>query len=143
MSKFLLKLFVRNYQDREDIKVREKTGFLASLIGLITNFIIFVAKIVLGFILGLYSIVSDSINNLSDFGNNLLSIYGVKVSAKPADKEHPYGHQRMEYIISLMISCVIIALGAIMLYQSIGDFISFVQSIQSTGKQNKKATFEK
>lgn len=138
MSKLLLKLFVRNYQDREDIKVREKTGFLASLIGLITNFIIFVAKIVLGFILGLYSIVSDSINNLSDFGNNLLSIYGVKVSAKPADKEHPYGHQRMEYIISLMISCVIIALGAIMLYQSIGDFISFVQSIQSTGKPQTK-----
>lgn len=138
MSKLLLKLFVKDYQNREDIKVRERTGFLASMIGLMTNFLIFVAKIVLGFILGLYSIVSDSINNLSDFGNNLLSIYGVKVSAKPADREHPYGHQRMEYIISLMISCVIIALGAIMLYQSIGDFISFVQSMQATGKPHAK-----
>lgn len=138
MYKLLLKLFVKDYQEKESVKVRERVGFVASVIGLVTNFIIFVSKIVIGFILGLYSIVSDSVNNLSDFGNNLLSIYGVKVSAKPADKEHPYGHQRMEYIISLVISCVIIALGAIMLYQSVSDLIVFIQSIQKTGKPQSK-----
>ncbi len=138
MYKLLLKLFVNDYHKKEDIKVREKTGFLASVIGLVTNFIIFISKIIIGFLLGLYSIVSDSVNNLSDFGNNLLSIYGVKVSAKPADKEHPYGHQRMEYIISLVISCVIIALGAIMLYQSVSDLIVFIQSIKTTGKPQSK-----
>lgn len=74
MYKLLLKLFVNDYHKREDIKVRERVGFLASVIGLVTNFIIFISKIVIGFLLGLYSIVSDSVNNLSDFGNNLLSI---------------------------------------------------------------------
>lgn len=134
MAKLILKLFVKNYENKEDIKVREKTGLVASFVGLVTNLFLFLSKIVLGFLLGIYSIISDSVNNLSDFGNNILSIFGVKAGAKPADKDHPYGHQRMEYVISLIISCVIIALGAIMIYQGIRDFIVFIQTIQATEK---------
>ena len=140
MVNLLLKIFVKDYQNTKSVKVREKVGLLASFFGLITNFLLFLSKIIVGILLGLYSIVSDSINNLSDFGNNVLSIFGVKVSAKPADDDHPYGHQRMEYIISLVIGCVIIALGAIMVYQGVLDFIAFVRSMIDTGHPLIKET---
>ncbi len=83
--------------------------------------------------MGLFSIIADSVNNLSDFGNNALSIFGIKVAGKKPDLEHPFGHQRMEYIISLVISCVIIALGGVMLYQGIMDLVAFVGSMQADG----------
>ena len=134
MINILLKLFVKNYKNTKDQVVRKKYGLLASYFGLITNFLLFASKIVIGILLRLYSIVSDSINNLSDFGNNVLSIFGVKASVKPADDDHPYGHQRMEYIISLVIGCVIIALGAIMVYQGVNDFIAFVKSMINNGR---------
>lgn len=134
MGNLLLKLFVKDYKKVNDHLVQKKYGFVASLFGLVTNFLLFVSKIVIGIILGLFSLVSDSINNLSDFGNNLLSVFGVKVTFKPADKEHPYGHQRTEYIISLIIGCVIIALGAVMAYQGITDLISFCKSMIEIGR---------
>lgn len=139
MTELLLKLFIKDYQNVDSVKVREKYGMLASLFGLISNLILFVGKIVIGILLGLYSIVSDSINNLSDFGNNMLSIFGVKIAAKPADKEHPYGHQRMEYIISLVIGCVIIALGSIMIYQGAIDLVAFIRSMMETGKPEEES----
>lgn len=134
MGKLLLKLFVKDYKNVKDPLVQKKYGLVASFFGLITNFLLFLSKIVIGIILGLFSLVSDSINNLSDFGNNVLSVFGVKVTFKPADKEHPYGHQRTEYIISLIIGCVIIALGAVMAYQGIMDLIAFIKSMIDNGK---------
>ena len=134
MGNLLLKLFVKDYKNVNEPSVQKKYGLVASIFGLITNFILFVSKIVIGIILGLFSLVCDSVNNLSDFGNNALSVFGVKVTYKPADKEHPYGHQRTEYVISLVIGCVIIALGAIMAYQGITDLITFIKSMMKTGK---------
>lgn len=134
MGKLLLKLFVKDYKNINDSNVRKKYGLVSSIFGLITNFLLFLSKIIIGIILGLYSLVSDSINNLSDFGNNALSVFGVKMTYKPADKEHPYGHQRTEYVISLVIGCVIIALGSIMAYQGITDLVQFIQTVMETGK---------
>ncbi len=133
MTEILLKLFVKDYRNVQDAKVREKYGLLGSFFGLITNLILFVGKIVIGAMMGLFSIIADSVNNLSDFGNNALSIFGIKVAGKKPDLEHPFGHQRMEYIISLVISCVIIALGGVMLYQGITDLVAFVGSMQADG----------
>ncbi len=143
MTKLLLRLFVKDYKrtDRED--VREKYGLVGSFFGLITNFVLFLAKIIIGVFRKRTSILADAINNLSDFGNNFLSIFGFKVSAKKADKEHPFGHQRREYIISLIISCVIIALGVLMAYQSIVDGIDFVKTLRNTGKPTVDKTFLK
>ena len=141
MTNLLLRLFVKDYKNTEDITVRKKYGLLGSLFGLITNLILFLAKIVIGVIRHRTSILADAINNLSDFGNNFLSIFGFKVSAKKADKEHPFGHQRREYVISLIISCVIIALGVVMGYQGINDGIVFFKSIVSTGKPTLDQTF--
>ena len=133
MTEILLKLFVKDYRNVQDAKVREKYGLLGSFFGLITNLILFVGKIVIGAMMGLFSIIADSVNNLSDFGNNALSIFGIKVAGKKPDLEHPFGHQRMEYIISLVISCVIIALGGVMLYQGTTDLVAFVGSMQADG----------
>ena len=133
MTEILLKLFVKDYRNVQDAKVREKYGLLGSFFGLITNLILFVGKIVIGAMMGLFSIIADSVNNLSDFGNNALSIFGIKVAGKKPDLKHPFGHQRMEYIISLVISCVIIALGGVMLYQGIMDLVAFVESMQADG----------
>ncbi len=141
MTKLLLRLFVKDYKNTEDIAVRKRYGLLGSFFGLVTNLILFLAKIVIGAIRHRSSILADAINNLSDFGNNFLSIFGFKVSAKKADKEHPFGHQRREYVISLIISCVIIALGVVMGYQSINDGVVFFKSIISTGKPTLDQTF--
>lgn len=134
MTKLLLKLFVKDYMKVDDPKVRENYGLLGSFYGLITNFLLFLGKNVIGSMLGLFSIVTDSMNNLSDFGNNVISILGVRASNKKADKEHPYGHQRMEYILSLIIACIIIGLAMVMMYQGIMDAISFFKSVYQTGK---------
>ncbi len=132
MTTLLLKLFVKDYQKTEDPVVKKRYGFLGSCFGLITNFILFIAKITIGLILNMFSILADSVNNLSDFGNNAISIFGFKVSAKKADDDHPFGHQRMEYIISLIISFIIIALGLMMLYQGIVDLVAFINSMIET-----------
>lgn len=134
MTKLLLKLFVKDYTKVDDPKVRENYGLLGSFYGLITNFLLFLGKIIIGSMLGLFSIVTDSMNNLSDFGNNFISIVGVRASNKKADKEHPYGHQRMEYILSLIIACIIIGLAMVMMYQGIMDTISFFKSVCQTGR---------
>ena len=139
MGKLLLKLFVKDYKNTKDEKVRKKYGLVASFFGLITNFILFAFKIVLGLILNMFSLVSDSLNNLSDFANNTLSFFGVKLTYKPADKDHPYGHQRSEYVISLFIGVVIFSLGAILLYQAILDLVVFINSIQKTGAPEKSS----
>lgn len=133
MTELLLKLFVKDYKQTDKESVREKYGLLGSLFGLVTNLLLAVAKIVIGLLLHMSSILADSVNNLSDFGNNVLSIFGFKISAKPADTDHPFGHQRMEYVVSLILAMVIMVLGGIMFYQGIRDFIEFVQSIQNTG----------
>ncbi len=137
MGKLLLKIFVKNYRDVNNENVRKKYGLVASFFGLITNFLLFGFKIVLGLLLNMFSLISDSLNNLSDFANNTLSIFGVKLTYKPADKDHPYGHQRSEYIISLFIGVIIFALGAILLYQGILDLVGFIQSMSETGEPSK------
>ncbi len=134
MTTLLLKLFVKNYRNTSSLIVRKRYGLLASFFGLITNLLLFIGKIVVGILLGLYSVVTDAMNNLSDFGNNFISIVGVKVSAKKPDKEHPYGHQRAEYILSLIIGCVVIALAMVMLYQGCRDVVTFFTTLVETGK---------
>lgn len=134
MINLLLKLFVKDYKNTSDSKVKERYGLLASFFGLISNFLLFAFKMVAGIMLHLYSIITDSVNNLSDFGTNFLSIVGVKAANKPADEDHPFGHQRIDYIMSLIIGCIVIALGTIMMYQGIKDLVEFVQAIINTGK---------
>ena len=90
---------------------RTKAGILAGRVGLISNFVLFGIKLLAGTISGSISIITDGMNNLGDSASSLLTLFGFRAASKPADKEHPYGHERSEYITGLLISVVIIYVG--------------------------------
>lgn len=141
MLNFLLKHFIKDYQHTEKAEVREHYGIFGSFFGLFTNLLLFLMKIIIGTLLAMPSISADAVNNLSDLGNNFLSLFGFKLARKGADKEHPFGHQRVEYIISIVIACVIIGLGMVMLYQGVSGLVSFIKAIQETQAPEKDTTF--
>ena len=123
MVTLLRKLFIKNYKDVKNSKVRTAHGKLAAIFGIVTNSILFCLKMVFGFLSKSISIIADSINNLSDFGSSIVTLVGFKISSKPADKKHPFGHQRFEYIAGLIVSIIIVALSALLLYNSIEKII--------------------
>ncbi len=119
MVTFLRKLFIKNYQNVEDEKVREKHGVLASITGIVINTILFVIKLLIGIFTASISIISDALNNMTDFGSSIVSLLGFKLAGKDADKEHPYGHQRIEYITGMITSFIIILVAGLLIYNSI------------------------
>ena len=104
MVNLLAKLFIKDYKNVESENVRTAYGTMSGIFGIITNCVLVIIKLFIGIISASISIIADAINNLSDMGSSLLTIIGFKISNKPADKDHPYGHQRVEYIISLIIA---------------------------------------
>ena len=124
MINLLRRIFVKDYINVGDAKVRTAHGQLASFFGVVTNLVLFAVKLVFGILASSISIMADSINNLSDTGNSFVALIGFKISAKPADKEHPFGHQRLEYLAGLIISIVIVVLGGNMLVQSVQRIIN-------------------
>ncbi|QBD88125.1 cation transporter [Clostridium tetani] len=111
MSKFLVKTFVKNYKNIDDTKVRNSYGFLGSIVGIISNMILFIVKIVVGILSNSISVTADAFNNLSDVASSVITLIGFKLSSKPADKEHPFGHGRIEYISALVVSFMVILVG--------------------------------
>lgn len=111
MREFLVRKFVKNYENVEDTKVRENYGMLSSIVGIVCNIILFVIKFLIGTISNSIAIISDGFNNLSDCASCVVTIFGYKMAAKPADKDHPFGHGRMEYLTSLVIAAVILVVG--------------------------------
>ena len=128
MVNFLAKIFIKDYNNIESDKVRAKYGVLAGIFGIVTNFVLFIIKLIIGLISASISIIADAINNLSDMGSSLLTLVGFKISGKPADKDHPFGHQRIEYIIGLIISMFIIFIGYELFTSSIDKLINPVES---------------
>ena len=124
MVNLLAKLFIKNYKNVEDDKVRTSYGTMAGIFGIVTNFILVVIKLFIGILSFSISIIADAINNLSDMDSSLLTIIGFKISNKPADKDHPYGHQRVEYIISLIIAMIIAFVGLELFTTSIEKIIT-------------------
>lgn len=111
MTKLLVKTFINDSENTNDLKVRTAYGTLGSVMGIVVNIILAVSKIFAGFISGSISVTADAINNLSDAGSSIISLIGVKISAKPADKGHPYGHGRIEYISALAVSVLVFLMG--------------------------------
>ena len=124
MVNLLGKLFIKNYKNIEDDKVRTAYGTMAGIFGIITNLVLVIIKLFIGILSVSISIIADAINNLSDMGSSLLTIIGFKISNKPADKDHPYGHQRVEYIISLIIAMIIAFVGLELFTTSIEKIIT-------------------
>jgi cation diffusion facilitator family transporter len=94
-----------------DIKTRTKCSVLAGVLGIFCNTLLFVLKICVGVATSSIAIISDAFNNLSDTGTSVVSIIGAKLSSKKPDKEHPFGHGRIEYISSLIVSFIILLVG--------------------------------
>lgn len=124
MKKVLLKLFVKNYKDVNDPKVRNDYGVLAGVFGIVTNLIVCIVKIIVGILSTSLSILADGINNLSDAGASIVTLIGFKIASKPADEDHPFGHQRMEYLSGLLVSILILMIGGTLLIDSVKQLIN-------------------
>lgn len=111
MSNFLVRTFVKDYQNTSNSKVRNAYGKLAGVVGIVCNVLLFLMKIAVGTIFGSVSITADAINNLSDASSSIVSLMGFKMADKPADEEHPYGHGRFEYLSGLLVAVLIIVIG--------------------------------
>lgn len=111
MISWMIRHFIKDWENTSNSKVREKYGVLAGAVGIASNGFLFLIKFLTGLLLGSISIMADAVNNLSDAGSSVITLIGFKISGKPADNEHPYGHARMEYICGLIVSFIIVFLG--------------------------------
>ena len=132
MKKLLLKLFVKNYQDKENPVVRAKYGVLAGVFGIITNLLICSVKIIVGLLSASVSILADGINNLSDAGASIVTFIGFHLSSKPADEEHPFGHERYEYLSGMIVSIIILIIGGSLFIDSVKKIINPVEMLTGT-----------
>ena len=123
MHSILVKLFIRDSENVRNPQVRTAYGTLGSVTGIVTNILLAILKYVAGMLSGSISVTADAINNLSDAGASIISLVGVKLSAKPADKGHPYGHGRLEYISALAVAFLVLLMG-IELFKSSVDKIT-------------------
>lgn len=129
MVNFLRKLFIKDYNNVKDPKVREKHGKLASFVGVFSNLFLFIIKLFAGILSGSIAIIADSINNLSDMGSSIITLVGFKLANAPADDDHPYGHQRIEYISGLIVSIIIIFVGGNLLLTSIEKIMNYTPEV--------------
>ena len=119
MIDFLISKFVRNPEKVNNIDTRNSYGNLASGVGICINLLLFSIKLISGLLTKSVAIIADAVNNLSDAGSSLIMIVSFKLSSRPADKEHPFGHARMEYLFSTLVGVVIIFVGAQLVLESI------------------------
>lgn len=124
MIKLLVKTFIKDHEETKNPKVREKYGVLGGVLGIICNIILFVVKLVIGIFLNAIAIMSDAFNNLTDSFSSIVSIISAKMSNKKPDKDHPFGHGRIEYISTLIVSFIIVLVGFELLTTSIEKLIA-------------------
>ena len=111
MTKLLLRLFVKNYENKENPKVRSLVGRLSGIVGIACNLILFAGKLAVGLLAGAMSITADAMNNLSDAASSIVTLIGFRLAERPADEDHPYGHARYEYLSGLAVAALIIVIG--------------------------------
>lgn len=111
MTGLILRIFVRDHKNTEDPAVRDKCGRVAGAVGIVTNFLLFLMKIVVGTVFHSVSVTADAVNNLTDSGSSVVTLIGFKMASKPADEKHPFGHARIEYLSGVIVSFIVIFLG--------------------------------
>lgn len=108
---FIVNKFIKNNSDTKDDKVRNSYGIVGGIVGILVNIILFVIKLSVGLIVSSIAIMADAFNNLSDAASSLITILGFKLSNKPADREHPFGHGRIEYLSALIVAFMVMLVG--------------------------------
>ena len=118
-----MSFFLKKTDDINDISVRARCGRRAGFLGIVLNTLLAAGKIAVGAISGAISVLADGLNNLTDCGSNVVSVIGFKMSEKPADKEHPFGHRRAESVASLLISVIILVVAVELAVQSVDKLL--------------------
>ena len=111
MTKLLLRLFVRDHQNKESSAVRAGVGRLSGVVGIVCNVLLCVGKLLVGLLSGSVSITADAMNNLTDAASSIVTLIGFKLAEKPADEHHPYGHARFEYLSGLAVAGLVVVIG--------------------------------
>ena len=119
MAELLAKLFIKDYKNTKSPAVRAAYGELSGAVGIFVNIVLCIAKFFVGTLTGSISVSADAVNNLSDAGSSVVTLVSFKLAKKPADKDHPYGHGRIEYIAALIVSFFILMMGFELLKSSI------------------------
>lgn len=119
MLKLLCKLFIKNSDNSKDPAVRRAYGILMSIVGIVANILLSALKLIFGTLSGSISVTADALNNLSDAGAQIISLISFKMSAKPADRDHPFGHARIEYVASMIVSFLVLLVGVELMKESI------------------------
>ncbi|MEG1943036.1 MAG: cation diffusion facilitator family transporter, partial [Angelakisella sp.] len=111
MTALLIRTFVKNYENTKNIEVRQGYGRLGSFVGIVLNLILVAGKLFVGAMFGSVAITADGVNNLSDAGSSVVSLISFRMAGKPADREHPFGHARVEYLAAMIVAVLIMVLG--------------------------------
>lgn len=122
LTNLLIRLFVKDYKNTENEAVRIRYGILSGIVGIVLNVILSVFKMIFGAVTKSISIVADGANNIFDAVSSVISLAGFKISGKPADDEHPFGHGRVEYISALTLAFVILIMGFELIKSSVDRF---------------------
>lgn len=131
MTELLCKLFIKNRHDTASPAVRRAYGTMVSAVGIILNLLLSAGKLTVGFLTGALSITADALNNLSDAASQIISLVSFRIAAKPADREHPFGHARIEYVTSMIVSFLILMIGWELMSESIRKIISPAETLFS------------
>ena len=126
MTKFFFKTFVKGYRDGEknSPEVRRACGSAVSIVGIIANILLAAFKMLAGILSGAISITADAMNNLSDAGSQVVSFISFKISGKPADRDHPFGHARIEYVASMIVSFIVLLVGFELMTDSVSKIFN-------------------
>lgn len=119
----IIRRFIKDSENVTDKRVREQYGTLAGALGVICNVLLFGVKLTIGLLMNSIAIISDAVNNLSDTGSSVVTIIGTKLANRHADKEHPFGHGRMEYVSALIVAFLIAIVGFELFRTSVGKVI--------------------
>lgn len=123
MTDLLIKLFVKGHENPDDPEARKKYGTFSSIVGICVNFLLSAIKLMAGLLSSSAAIIADALNNLSDAGSSAITFISFRISSKPADRGHPFGHARMEYISSMVVSFLILLVGVEMIFDSLKTII--------------------
>jgi cation diffusion facilitator family transporter len=123
-TNFLIKSFVKDSENTQNEEVRNKYGYLAGVVGIISNLLLFIVKISVGLLTASIAVTADAFNNLSDMASSIITIIGFKLASIPPDKEHPFGHGRLEYISALIVAFMVMLVGIQFIKSSIERILS-------------------